>query len=146
MSTGVYQSAFSFMLVHLDVLSLRPQTNTTSALLAAARLVSGLRPSRWGPSGWTISCVHLENVIVQKFMEYGSTVASSGEEFVYCWENPFRFLQRFTRIMLDSCNFTGENLCKNGFSDSHWNSPPERPLFVPNWAALNKICQNFLFI
>ena len=44
-------------LVHLDVLSLRPQTNTTSACAARysplARLVSGLRPSRWGPSGWT---------------------------------------------------------------------------------------------
>ena len=46
--------------VHLDVLSLRPQTNTTSASRRCAarysplaRLVSGLRPSRWGPSGWT---------------------------------------------------------------------------------------------
>ena len=44
-------------LVHLDVLSLRPQTNTMSASRRCAarysplaRLVSGLRPSRWGPS------------------------------------------------------------------------------------------------
>ena len=41
----------------LDVLSLRPQTNTTTRASARysplARLVSGLRPSRWGPSGWT---------------------------------------------------------------------------------------------
>ena len=57
-------------IAHLDVLLLRPQTNTTSSpAFTAVQLVSGHRPSRWGPSGWTIITQKHTDMVREKEQE-----------------------------------------------------------------------------
>ena len=55
-------------IAHLDVLLLRPQTNTTSSpVFTAVQLV--LCSSRWGPSGWTIIMQKHTDMVHEKEQE-----------------------------------------------------------------------------